>query len=205
MADVASPAAAVCFVVDEHHSAETEIEVTYVYQPHPGDEMALRHVAKELSAVRQSLGLSSYAVAKDVNTTDGWVNRLEKGVYPNPQLSTYQAWAHALGMRLEPSLDRFWLYSWPQSEAQTLFAMSRPWGAHAFVRMWLVSALKQWRLRQGLRHKDVAATMGITESASMCWESTTEDPTMFRLLNQARAVGTQVTWRLYSQDEWIYT
>lgn len=179
--------------------------MTYTYEPHPDDEMRLRHVHRELCAVRRSLGVSGYAASKGMNGNDGWVLRLEKNTYPNPQVSTYQMWAQSLGLRLEVGLDNFWLYSWPQSEMQTLYAMSRPWGAHAFARMWLVSALKVWRLRQGLRHKDVAATMGITESASMCWESTTEDPTVFRLLNQARAVGTRVSWRLYAKDEWVYT
>lgn len=171
---------------------------------HPQDQAEIEKIRDALTAARERSGVSGYQLALGNGLSTDFVRRLENSVYGNPQLGTFQQWARLLGMRLEPGLEHFWMMSWPTSTAVSLWAMSRPWPNDAMSRLWLVSALQQWRERRGISEGQMGQLLGVSAQAVVLWEQDTLDPRLSRMMAQARASGTRVTLTLWRQDAWMF-
>lgn len=171
---------------------------------HQQDEMELAQLYAQLRERREHLGVSGYRLALDNGLPTDFVRRLEDQVYANPQVGTLQRWARLFDLRLEVGLENFWLMSWPASTAMGLWAMSRPWGNDAYARLWLVSALRQWRERRGVSEGQMGQLLGVSSQAVVLWEQDTVDPRLTRMMWQARLSGTRVTFTLWRRDDWIF-
>lgn len=171
---------------------------------HLQDQLEIDWVCQELRRRREALGVSAYRLALDNGLSDDFVRRLENQVYPNPHLGSLQQWARLFGLRLEVGLENFWLMSWPASTAMGLWAMSRPWPNDAFARLWLVSALRQWRERRGVGDRAMGDLLGVSAQAVVLWEQDTVDPRLSRMMLQARLLGTRVTFGLWERGDWVF-
>ena len=177
----------------------------YLY---PSDAQDLEEYAKirdHLIRERRLSGKSGKELAARTGKGDGFLHGLEKQARDSPLLSTLQEWPPIFGYRIEFGLENFWLHGHSDQEMLTYYAMSRPWDAdHRWQRQWLVAALKQWRVKQGVDVEVLAALLGVSSGAVRDWEESSHDPVLKRAMLQARLLGTRVTMRLWKQDEWTF-
>lgn len=175
------------------------------YPVHPDDELHTQQLRNMLKLVRTSQGVTAKDLSLQLGRSPEFVTALETGRSSSPLVSSFQLWGEGLGMRVEFGLKDFWLDAWPaSSEMSVLYALSRPWGAHHFHRLWLVAALRALRQRRGISIDVVAQKLGSTRGGALRWESDTTGPLLSRCQLQARATGTRVTWRLFSREEWVF-
>lgn len=173
----------------------------HLYDAHPDDVARLVQFRQKLRAVREGRGISAAQLSRDMGRSVEAASAFERGERASPLVSTLQVWAAALDLRMEFSLEG-WTdlgYSDPRTEA--LFKASRPWDAHDQMRMWLVSALRTWRVAKGIDVVELATLMGASESKPIRdWEANSRDPMLFRATWQARCMGTAVSWELQDKD-----
>lgn len=172
--------------------------------PHPDDVEALTGLRDALKAAREAAGLSGFGLSRQMGRNDEFVSNLERSVNASPYMSSLQVWAQGLGLRIEFGLRDFWLYAHSDREMLSLYAASRPWGSDAAMRQWLVSALRAWRVRQGIDVLELAPQLNTDVSSVRRWESESADPSMMRAMWQARLTGTQITWRLFTEKGWRF-
>jgi len=179
--------------------------------------MALRYVVDaqdldELDMLRNTLIIRRKAlrvplqqVSVALGRNEEFLSSLEKGRRDSPRLSSVQLWAKALRMRVEFSIDNFWLHAHVDKEMLALWSMSRPWDGDDWARLWLVSALAQWRVRQRVSFHHVATELGMSVDAVRRWEIESTDPVLKRVMVAARACGTRVRMSLWERDDWTFS
>lgn len=179
--------------------------MAYSYPIHAEDQREVDQVVAVLREKREQLGITKSRMGLIICGNDDYVKRLETGFYGNSRVSLYQKWAAGLGFRLELGLENFWLHSWPAaSEMCALYAMSRPLDADDMARLWLVEAMRVWRLRHGVGDIQMANVLHVTQGAVQTWEKDAHDPGIRRTFVHARAAGTRVTWTLWKREDWIF-
>lgn len=176
----------------------------YMYVADPEDLQAYEDVKTALITYRRISG----AAAKDLSLAHGrgeqFVYSMEKGLRDSPLLSSIQAWAATLDCRVEFGLENFWLHSHHDAEMATMYLASREWGADAMCRLWLVSALRQWRIKQGVDVEHLAPLLGVTNGAVRDWEAGASDPVLKRVMVHARALGTRLTMQVWPRSKWTF-
>jgi transcriptional regulator with XRE-family HTH domain len=175
----------------------------YTYELDPRDHNHWRNLVAELHGYRKQRGWSYEQAGKTIGRSPNFLYEMEN-MKGNPVLLNLQQWASMFDMRLEFQLDGFWFYSWNDPELSLLYSMSRPFGAQQMQRLWLVSALKAWRLRRGITSTEAGEAMGMKRIGVVRWESEASNPTLARVMQQARVTGTQLQMRLWLRDEWVY-
>lgn len=171
---------------------------------HESDDAALTQLCARLRQVRLDAKVPAATLSRQLGRNEEFVTQLEVRKNKSPLMSSLQQWAGGLDMRIEFGVDNFWMFPHSDSQMRTYYAMSRGWGADDAMRLWLVSALRWWRIRKGIDVTDVAPDLMTDVESVRRWEYESTDPMMARAMWQARATGTVVTMRLYTRDEWIY-
>lgn len=171
---------------------------------HPDDDAAIRDVREQLIKARDDIGISAPKLSARLGRSHDFVRGYEKRTEVAPQLSTMQTIAGGLGLRIEFGVENFWLYPHIDMVMLEQYARSRSWGADLQMRVWLVSALRLWRVRKGLDIAQLAPLLSTDVDTVGRWEDRSTDPLISRAMLQARVTQTRVTMRLYSRDEWIY-
>lgn len=121
-----------------------------------------------------------------------------------PQVGDLQLWARIFGLRVNFDIEGFWLYRWDIPELDMMFRLSRPFADDMWHRMWLMAALKAFRIRQGVASRDVAVRMGVSRKAVTNWEEESGNPFVARAFAHARACGGRVTIRLFDEQSWRF-
>lgn len=179
--------------------------MTKMMRPHEEDVATLGALRDALRELRQARKLSAYRLSANVGRSDEFVSSLERALSYSPKMSSLQLWASGLDVRIEFGLEHFWLVPHAgSSEMLALYAMSRPWGADDHQRLWLVSALKAWRVNRGIDVAELAPGLGTDMDSVWRWEYESTDPFIARAMWQARLTGTRVTFTLWRKDEWIF-
>lgn len=173
-----------------------------LYSVDPDDEDALDRVRLDLRALRLERGWTMQQVAALSNRDAASISLLERGVSPSPRMSTLQLWAASLDRRIEFDLEGFWEFDHDDSQMIWLYEMSRPWGQDAHQRLWLIAALRAWRLAKGIDIDVVARPLGMQRNGAFRWEWESVDPLMGRAMTTARLLGTTIVMKLYTRDQW---
>lgn len=171
---------------------------------HPDDVQTLTGIRTQLRQARIDAGVSGYNLSRQLGRNKEFISGLERGVNDSPRMSTLQQWAGSVGLRIEFGVDKLWLFAHMSGEMSALYATSRPWGADAHARLWLVAALRQWRIKVGMDVSVLAPLLDLDADGVRRWEYESVDPLIARAMLQARLTGTSVTMRLFTQQEWIY-
>lgn len=171
---------------------------------HPDDELATTAIRQQLRQARKEANESGYGLSAKLGRSKEFITNLERGVNGSPRLSTLQLWAGGLDLRIEFELTGFWMFAHTSGEMTAWYGMSRLWGADKDQRMWLVSALRTWRIRKGLDVEEVAPLMQIDGDTLRRWESESHDPLLARAMLQARVTGTVITMSLWRKEDWVF-
>lgn len=171
---------------------------------HPQDTETIDELRTALFRERQLRKLSAFRLSRNVGRNGEFVSQLEQGDAASPKMSSLQMWAGGLDLRIEFTLEHFWMIPHMNTEMITFFAMSRPWGADAYMRQWLVSALRQWRVRRGIDVSVVAPLLGTDVDSVRRWEDESTDPLLGRAMWQARHTGTRLLWSLWRKEDWTF-
>ena len=178
--------------------------MAYLFPVHSDDVDEIAGLRQRLIGIRLASGKPSSGACEAAGLPAEFMSRLETARRDSPKLSSLQKWAGALDYRVEFRIEDFWLYAHGAQEMLMWYAMSRPWGADAQMRQWLVSALGQWRVKKGMDVEDVAELMGVGVSAVRDWEADSPDPLLKRAMWQARVTGTRVRLDLWRREDWVY-
>jgi transcriptional regulator with XRE-family HTH domain len=176
----------------------------YFYTIHPDDQAAFQQLREQLVQRRRDLGYTSIGASTKIGRGEQFVYGLEKGLRDSPLLSSLQAWAGGLDCRIEFGLQDFWLYVHRDPEMLMLYRTSRQWGADKLMRLWLISALRQWRIKCGIEAEAAAAQLGVTPGAVRDWENDAGDPVLKRVMLVARTLETRLTMRLWTREQWCF-
>lgn len=171
---------------------------------HEADDEALTQICDRLRRIRLDAGIGAAPLSRQLGRNEEFISTLERRKNPSPMTSSLQQWAGGLGYRIEFGVENFWMFPHSDSEMRTWYAMSRAWGADKEMRLWLVSALRWWRIRKGIDVTQVAPQLSTDVDSVRRWEFEATDPMVARMFWQARVTGTRVTMQLYAKDEWIY-
>lgn len=172
---------------------------SYVLHPEDADELAgLRQVLKQR---RQHLGLKIIDVAARGGRHPEFVSMLERGVSPSPRMASLQVWAGLLDARVEFELDGFWDVEHDDTEMLWLDGMRQPWGKDAEYRLWLVAALRAWRIAKGIHMDIIAQGVGMHRNGAYRWEWESTDPLMARAMTTARLMDTRLRLRLVHKED----
>lgn len=171
---------------------------------HELDRLELEELRQALIEQRQERGVLAAHASVGAGLPNNFLCHMERSWNVGMQLSTLQKWAGIYDLRVEFMLDNFWMHAWNEPEMQALYAMSRPFDAAPMLRLWLVSALKCWRIRQGITSTDLAEVLKVTRGGVMRWEADAHDPLVTRCFAQARATGTQLQLRLWRREDWRF-
>lgn len=173
--------------------------------PHPEDEYTLAVLREQMRQLREKADVSMSEASRRAGVSHvSAINALEKG-YNFPKVSRVQQWANGLGVRVEFSLDGFWRFHHVDLQMLQLYRMSRAWGADEAQRLWLLSALRQWRIKCGLSAEKVAQLLDMSSDALQRWElGPSGDVLLARMMWQARVMGTVLRLRVFTRDEWIF-
>ena len=176
----------------------------YLYPIHPDDLGAFEGIRQQLILRRRLLDVSAKELSLRSGRGEGFLYGLENQLRDSPLLSSLQDWAKVLGCRVEFGIENFWLHSHTDREMLTQYTMSRQWGEDVWMRQWLVSALRVWRIKQGMDVEHVAPLMGVSAAGIRDWESQATDPVLKRLMLQARVLGSRLTLQLWQQEDWNF-
>ena len=173
------------------------------YPLHPDDLQELNDLRGKLRVLRRQNGLTHRAAAAAVGRGHDFVVGLEKAKTDSPALASLQDWAHAVGARVEFELDGFWDVPHTDGRMLSLFKAGQPWGAHEPARMWVVAALRAWRVKNGWDVEHVAPLMGLQAESIVDGESKLPNPMFGRACFYARVLQTLLRLRLFTRDEWL--
>lgn len=171
-----------------------------LYQLHEDDAMALSELREGLKNRRHALGLTIKDAAARIGRQPEFISLLERGVSHSPKMSSLQVWAGAVDARVEFELDGFWDVEHDDPEMLWLDTMRRPWGKDAEYRLWLIAALRAWRIARGLRMDVVAQGIGMHRNGAYRWEWESTDPVLSRAMATARFLDTRLTMRLVMKE-----
>ena len=172
---------------------------------HPDDAASLMELRLMLRDTRIAANISGYRLSKLLNRNMEFVSNLERTANTSPPfMSSLQAYAAGLDMRVEFGIDNFWMVPHIDKELANRYAASRPWGADEAFRHWFVWAVRAWRISRGIDVMELAPLLGTDVASVRRWEHESRDPVMSRAMAHARHTGTRVTWRLWRKDEWIF-
>jgi hypothetical protein len=167
------------------------------------DAAHLQQLRGTLTVLRKEQGKGSAQLSRELGRSDGFISTVERGKSRAPKLSTLQLWGDALGVRVEFEVQG--LQFAPHMDPQFLAAFrdSRPWGAHAQARRFVVVALRQWRIQQGLDVEHLVPLMGVADGDTIRdWENLAQDPLVSRVMMQARMLGTRLSFALFTAEQW---
>lgn len=174
------------------------------YQINASDSAEVESIRLMLREIREDNGETHQQVAARLGKEPDFIFDRENRRRDSPHLSSLQLWASAFDLRLEVNINNFWMHAWNEPEMQALYAMSRPFDAAPMLRLWTVSALGCWRRRLGISAREAGVRMGLSPDAVTRWELESHDPLVNRMMVQARATGTWITFRLWHRDDWIF-
>ena len=166
------------------------------------DAAVLTQLQQVLKERRLALGLKIKEAAEIAGRHPEFVSMLERGLSPSPKLSSLQMWAGALDVRIDFQLDGFWDLEHDDSEMLWLDKMREPWGKDAEMRLWLIAALRAWRIANGIDMDVVAAGIGMHRNGAFRWEWESTDPLFGRVAATARLMGTVLTMPIVLKEEW---
>lgn len=173
--------------------------------PHALDVQTMERVREKLRTMREDQDLSYAELGRRMGRHSTFAKVMEQGIAPSPKVSSWQVWAGSLGARIEFGIEDFWLFAHVDIEMAQLYQQSRAWGADAEMRLWLVAALRQWRVKRGLDVEVVGALLQSTGENIREWEAKSRDPFVARAMWQARVTGTAVTMRVFTDvQEWQF-
>lgn len=167
---------------------------------HPDDVQMLQAFRDRMRQIRRDRGVSGASLSRSLGRSLEAVSHWETSTRKAPLMSTWQTWAGALDLRIEFTLDGWKDLVYFDPRTQSLFEASRPWGADTQMRLWLVAALRTWRVAHGVELATLASLLGMTASGIHQWEMGSTDPYIPRVMWQARHLGTRVMWQLLDQD-----
>lgn len=177
--------------------------VAYIYTLHRDDEKELARIQYQLVGMRMAAEITQAQGGARIGKSDNFLHEMES-MRSTPSISHLQDWAAVFDHRLEMQLAGFWHYPWPCDELSMLYQLSRPFHHRSWQRLWLVSALKAWREKQGISTTELGERLGMSRKGVAFWEAKSPDPMMGRAMVQARATGTAVQLRLWPREEWMY-
>jgi hypothetical protein len=182
-----------------------EVVVMGGFYPASGeDRAALEALRDRLKAERLQRNWTYGHAGAQIDRSNNFLYEMEN-LRSGLKMENVQLWASIYGLRVEFSLEGFWNFTWPHDEVMMLHQLSRPFGAHHYQRLWLVSALQAWRERLGITAGETGYWMGLGDGAVQEWERTTSNPLLLRAMAQARVVKTAVTMTVWKQEDWIFT
>ncbi|MEU5946282.1 hypothetical protein ABZ793_12060 [Micromonospora sp. NPDC047465] len=156
---------------------------------HPGDAAARNALARRLRGIRETAGISQWALADALDITGSGTSDLEHR--RNWKVATVQAWTRALGFRLDMSIDGLTVPDDGDALA-ALYAAQQPTSAAAEDRLDLrtiVNNLARIRRAQDVTLAELGARLGCSESAA-CRRETHPDRLMLPTLQaHVRALG----------------
>jgi len=176
--------------------------VSQLYMIDAEDAAVLAQLQQALRARRLALGLKIKEAAELAGRHPEFVSMLERGVSPSPKLSSLQMWAGALDVRIDFQLDGFWDLEHDDSEMLWLDKMREPWGKDAEMRLWLIAALRAWRIANGIDMDVVATGIGMHRNGAFRWEWESTDPLFARAAATARFMGTRLTMPIVLKEQW---
>lgn len=194
MADVAPPSPLERF---------EEMVVTEVYRTNRHDLVTLEVLRDQLVAERRQRGWTHVQAAAQIGRSPNLLYEMEN-LKSGLRMSSVQAWASMYDLRVEFQLEDFWNFTWPHDETYILYMMSRPFDAADYQRLWLVAALQAWREKLGVTCMEVSYWLGLKSNAVSEWERKASDPTMLRVMAQARVLDTAVTMKLWKREDWMF-
>ena len=167
------------------------------------DVQALAVLREQLMARRKSLRRTINDAAELVGRHGEFVSMLERGVSPSPKLSSLQLWAAGVDARVQFEFDGFYDVEHDDPEMLWLDGMRNRWGADAQMRLWVVAALRAWRIARSIPMDVVAVGMGVHRHGAYRWEWGSTDPLFARVAGTARLLGTQLTMSLILREDWV--
>lgn len=174
------------------------------FEMHPDDAQEVAKVRAQLRQMRKELKISGYEMSRRLGRARDFVGGLELGVADSPQVSSLQLLASGVDARIEFSLDGFWLFAHTSRNMMSWYALSRPWGSDREQRMWLVAALREWRVKMGLDVAVTAPLIGVVPDGLRNWEDNSQDPVLARAMLQARATGTVLRMQVWRKADWVF-
>lgn len=173
---------------------------------HPDDAATLQDLRVQLRDLRRAEGISGYELCRRLGQHLEFVSRLENGVTQSPNMSTLQMWARGLDRRLEFVIPNFWLMAHRDHDMLAKYAESRPWDSYPeLLRAFVMAAARQARVRRRIDAVEMAALLNVEPDSVRAWEDrAVADPAMSRVMWHFRHCGFQLSWQLFTKDEWIY-
>lgn len=171
---------------------------------HPEDERELFRIRRELIGWHHATETTQQAMSAKLGRGGGFIYELEKGD-KKPRLSVLQEWASCFDLRVEPEVlvdVRGVVPPEVYDEEQMLYALSRPFDAAKWVRLWTVANLTLQRHNAGLAPEDIAERLGLTVSSIHSWERTAHDPLVVKLFTYARGIGGRIVFHLIERQDW---
>lgn len=178
--------------------------MAYLFPAHPDDLAEIERLRQKLITIGNAAGRPVGDICEEAGLSREFISRMIKAKRDSPKISSLQQWAALLDHRIEFGIENFWLHAHGGQEMLVQFAMSRPWGADAHMRQWLVSALGQWRVKMRIDAEELAELMGIRAEAVRDWEVDAHDPVLKRAMWQARVMRTRVTLDLWRREDWVF-
>ena len=174
-----------------------------LYVPDDVGRRELERLRDKLKAQRIARGWSYERAGQEINRSLNFLYEMEN-LKSALKMDSLQLWASIYDMRVEVQLANFWNFAWPDDELALLYRMSRPFDAAYLQRLWLVSAVRAWRERRGIKSVDIGKAMGFNPRAVSQWECNTTNPFVARVMTMASIMGTSVQMELFTREEWIY-
>lgn len=190
-------------VADTSRSRQRAQTVTQLYVIDERDAESLRQLREQLKDRRADLGLRVYEVAKRCGRHPEFVSMLERGISASPKLSSLQLWAGGVDARIEFELPGFWDVEHDDPQMLWLDGMREPWGKDSHMRLWLVAALRAWRVVNGVDIGVVAQAIGMHRNGAYRWEWESVDPLFGRVAATARVLGVPLQMRLVWREDWV--
>lgn len=173
-----------------------------LYDIHPDDVQALDELRAGLKQRRLDLGLMLKEVGPRAGREGEFVSMLERGLAPSPEMASLQLWAGALDARIEFGLDGFWDVEHADPQVHWLQEMRRKWGKDAEMRLWLVAAIRSWRVEHQIPIEVVSEGIRMDRDGAARWEWEATNPLIGRVMVTARLVQTRVTMSLVFKEDW---
>lgn len=174
-----------------------------LYDIHPEDVAALEQLRADLKQRRLDLGLMLKDTGPRVGREGEFVSMLERGLAPSPKMASLQLWAAAVDARIEFDLDGFWDIEHADPQVWWLDTMRAPWGKDAEMRLFLVAAIRSWRVEHQIPIEVVSEGIAMDRDGAARWEWEATDPLIGRAMVTARLVQTRVTMSLVFKEDWV--
>lgn len=172
------------------------------YDVHADDVVALDQLRADLKRRRLDLGLMLKDAGPRVGREGEFVSMLERGLARSPVMSSLQLWASAVDARINFDLDGFWDVEHADPQVHWLQEMRRKWGKDAEMRLFLVAAIRSWRVEHQIPIEVVSEGIRMDRDGAARWEWEATDPLIGRAMVTARLVQTRVTMSLVFKEDW---